>query len=188
MNDAAMVKVWDLFVRVFHWTLVATFIVAYVTAEDFEELHAWVGYLILALVVVRIVWGFIGSPHARFSSFVTTPAAAFAYARDAMGGRASRFLGHNPAGGLMIVLMLIGLIAITVSGIALYAVDEGEGPLAFLLAGAGESMEHLLEEVHEVLVNLMLGLIAVHIAGVVVESLVHRENLVRAMFTGDKRR
>jgi cytochrome b len=187
MNESQTVKVWDVFIRVFHWALVGAFATAYLSAEDFESVHVWAGYAVLGLVAARLLWGVIGTEHARFANFVRSPVAAFRYVVDVVAGRARRFIGHNPAGAAMIVLMLVTLIALTISGVALYGADEGQGPLAGMLAGSGEEVEHLLEEVHEFLANLMLAFIAIHVVGVLVESLVHHESLVRSMFTGRKR-
>jgi cytochrome b len=187
MNESQTVKVWDVFIRVFHWALVGAFATAYLSAEDFESVHVWAGYAVLGLVAARLLWGVIGTEHARFANFVRSPVAAFRYVVDVVAGRARRFIGHNPAGAAMIVLMLVTLIALTISGVALYGADEGQGPLAGMLAGSGEEVEHLLEEVHEFLANLMLAFIAIHVVGVVVESLVHHESLVRSMFTGRNR-
>jgi cytochrome b len=187
MNNGQSVKVWDVFVRFFHWALVAAFAVAYLSAEELESVHVYAGYAVLGLVIARLVWGVIGTEHARFTSFVRSPVAAVRYAMDVLKGQAQRFIGHNPAGAAMIVLMLVTLLALTISGLALYGADEGMGPLGPLMADSGEQYEHLLEEVHEFLANLMLAFIAIHVVGVVVESLVHHESLVRAMFTGRKR-
>lgn len=187
MNESQTVRVWDVFIRVFHWALVGAFATAYLSAEDFESVHVWAGYAVLGLVAARLLWGVIGTEHARFANFVRSPVAAFRYVVDVVAGRARRFIGHNPAGAAMIVLMLVTLIALTISGVALYGADEGQGPLAGMLAGSGEEVEHLLEEVHEFLANLMLAFIAIHVVGVLVESLVHHESLVRSMFTGRKR-
>lgn len=186
---AREVKVWDPLVRVFHWTLVAGFFTAYLTeGEDATlTLHTWAGYTVLGLVLVRLVWGFIGTRHARFSDFVYRPGAIKAYLRDVLRLNPRRYLGHNPAGGLMIVVVIASLLVTTVSGMSLYAVEEQAGPLAGWLGGAGHFWEEAFEGVHEFFANFTLFLVVVHVAGVLVESLLHGENLVRAMFTGRKR-
>lgn len=182
------VPVWDPVVRVFHWTLVAAFFTAFLAEpNDLLALHVSAGYLVLTLVAGRIVWGYVGSAHARFNDFVTAPRATAAYIADMLAGKAKRYLGHNPAGGAMIVLMLIALTATAVSGLAVYGADQHLGPLSGLLGGVSEGSEHLLEEVHEVSANLTLALIGIHVLGVVIGSWLHRENLVRAMITGRKR-
>ncbi|NIR29899.1 MAG: cytochrome B [Gammaproteobacteria bacterium] len=184
---AGQVKVWDPAVRVFHWVLVAAFTAAYLSGEEWLTLHVYAGYAVLGLVAFRALWGFIGTRHARFCDFVTSPRTALAYVRDVALMRARRYMGHNPAGALMILLLLASLLVTTFTGLAVYAADQQAGPLAGLLGGAGEKWEHALEEVHEFFANFTLMLVFVHVAGVLVESLLHHENLVRAMITGRKR-
>ena len=138
MNTPAMVKVWDPAVRLFHWLLVAAFFIAYFTDEkDVRDIHVIAGYAVLGLLLFRIVWGFIGSRHARFSDFVGSPAKAASYALQAIKGTATRHLGHNPAGGWMIVILLVSLVGTTVTGLAVYGADQHAGPLAgFFTAGS----------------------------------------------------
>lgn len=169
----ATVKVWDPFVRVFHWSLVTLFVVAYATADEIERVHIAAGYAIAGLVALRIVWGFVGPRHARFSSFLQSPRKVLAYLRDVALFRAPRHLGHNPAGGAMIVALLALLSGACVTG--------------FMLTTDAFWGSKWLGEVHEILANLMVALIALHIVGVLIASFEHRENLVKAMFTGRKR-
>jgi cytochrome b len=110
------------------------------------------------------------------------------YLKDTLMLKATRYVGHNPAGGAMIILLLISLLLTSLTGLAVYGTEESAGPLAGLLAGAGEYWSEQLEELHEFFANFTLLLVIIHVAGVVVESVIHRENLVRAMFTGYKRR
>ena len=187
MNTQNEVPVWDPLVRLFHWTLVLAFFVAYFTEDELLDLHVWAGYLTLGLVAFRIVWGFVGPRHARFADFVTSPREALAYALAALRGTAPRHLGHNPAGGLMILVLLAGVVLIGLSGLAVYALEEHAGPLAGALAGLPEAYEDFFEELHEVLANAVLFLVGIHVLGVVWESRLHKENLVRAMITGRKR-
>ena len=169
---AAEVIVWDPLVRIFHWSLVAAFFTAFVTGDEESLVHEWAGWIVLGLIAFRLVWGFAGSRHARFRDFVSSPATVAAYLRDLFRGRARRYLGHNPAGGAMILLLLatVGLAAVTG---ALMTTDWGWGSKA-------------LEETHEALANIAIVLVGIHIAGVLVSSLLHGENLVRAMITGRK--
>ncbi len=188
MSHEGQIKVWDPVVRIFHWMLVAAFFTAYFITEDgFLWLHTWAGYLVLGLVVLRVIWGFIGTRYARFSNFVTTPPAALHYLWEEITGRARRYLGHNPAGAAMIFAILVFLLLATLSGIVLYAADEGAGPLAGWIAKS-EALEDPLEEVHELFANLTLALVIVHTFGVVLGSMIHRENLMASMFHGYKRR
>lgn len=187
MDSLSHIKVWDPFVRVFHWILVAAFFIAYITEEDLILLHTWAGYTVLGLVLSRILWGFIGSGYARFSSFVFSPATIKNFLKETLLLRAKRYIGHNPAGGAMVLLLLASLLITGASGIVIYGIEENAGPLAGMLAGAGDAWEDIAEAVHEFFANFTLFLVFVHVGGVIVESLIHRENLVRAMFNGFKR-
>lgn len=211
MASNASVNVWDPLVRLFHWGLVVAFTIAYFTAEEESALHIYSGYTVMGLIIFRLVWGFVGSRHARFSDFVYGPATLMAYVRDLASGHPRRYLGHNPLGGLMIVAMLVVLAVLTYSGLVVYAIEENAGPLAGMVAadtsesltpisaaradededeeheGAGnEASEEFWEEIHEATTNIMLVLIALHLLGVAWGSLTHKENLVRAMITGRK--
>ncbi|WP_058553449.1 cytochrome b/b6 domain-containing protein [Thiohalocapsa sp. ML1] len=187
-SDASRVRVWDLLVRIFHWSLVGGFATAFIVEDDLLGVHVWAGYLVLTLIAVRLVWGVIGTRHARFTDFVRGPRQVLGYIRDALRLKAPRYLGHNPAGGAMVValLLLVGLTGL--SGMALYGAQELSGPLAPLMAGTSAATGEVLEETHEVLANLTLGFIVLHVAGVLFSSLAHRENLVGGMLSGRKRR
>ncbi|MEF8725260.1 MAG: cytochrome b/b6 domain-containing protein [Candidatus Accumulibacter delftensis] len=198
--DTTEVPVWDPLVRLFHWTLFISFCAAWFTeGELFEGLqdrlsgewlqlvHIWAGYTIAGLLVFRVLWGFVGPRYARFSDFVYRPGIVLAYVRDVLTLRARRTLGHNPAGGAMIVALLLGLTATIVTGLALYGADKGLGPLAAMLAESSDAAIDTIKEAHEVATNFTLLLVAGHLLGVVWETLLHRENLVRAMITGRKR-
>lgn len=187
MNTASDVKVWDPLVRLFHWTLVIAFSVAYLTEGDLQSVHVWAGYTVTGLLAVRLVWGFIGSRYARFSDFVYSPWVTFRYLINVLRGSAQRYLGHNPAGGAMILLMLISLLVTVISGMALYGADQWQGPLAGLLRNVDASWVDALEEIHEVVANLTVALVVFHVLGVLWESLLHKENLVRSMINGRKR-
>lgn len=182
------VRVWDPLVRVFHWSLVGGFATAFLVEDELLAVHVWAGYLVLALIAVRLVWGFIGTRHARFSDFVVGPTKVGTYLGEALRLRAPRYLGHNPAGGAMVVALLLMVAATGLSGLALYGAQEFSGPLAPLMSGVPDAWAGWLEEAHEVLANLTLALVVVHVLGVLFSSLSHGENLVRAMVTGLKRR
>jgi cytochrome b len=166
-------RVWDPLVRLFHWSLVAAFLVAWATGDEENAIHIAAGYVIIALLAVRVVWGFVGTRHARFSDFVHRPATVVSFLADTVRLRAERYHGHNPAGGAMVIAMFVLLSAICGTG--------------YMLTTDAYWGVHWVKEVHETLVNLMLVLIAVHLAGVILASLEHKENLVRAMVTGRKR-
>ena len=186
MEHEKRVKVWDLFVRIFHWSMVTAFVVAYVTEEDVLSVHTLAGYIVLGLIILRLIWGFIGTPHARFVDFVYSPSSIWAFLTDTLYFRAKRYLGHNPAGGTMIFLLLISLLLTIFSGVAVYGA-ENSGPLAVFLGESGEFMKEALEEVHEFFANFTLLLVFIHVGGVVVESLIHRENLAASIVHGYKR-
>jgi cytochrome b len=169
----ATVKVWDPFVRVFHWSLAGLFLLAYATADEMENVHISAGYAIAGLLALRLVWGFVGPRHARFSDFVRSPRAVLTYLRAATLFRAPRHLGHNPAGGAMIVALMAMLI--------------GTGVTGYMMTTDAYWGVAWVEEVHETLANLTVGLVAFHVTGVLVTSFEHRENLVKAMITGRKR-
>jgi cytochrome b len=201
MSENNTVRVWDISIRIFHWSLVVAFTTAYITGEVEGDLHGNIGYIVLALLAYRLLWGLVGSRYARFSSFLFGPGETLRYLTDLLGGRAKRYLGHNPAGAVMIYLLLLSLVVTVWTGLELYAV-EGKGPLAAnattLVAvasasdeegktGEGDDREEFWEELHEFASNISLLLIALHIAGVIVSSRLHKENLVKAMITGRKR-
>lgn len=169
----ARVRVWDLPVRIFHWLMAFSFAGAYLTAEldDWRIVHITLGYTMAALVVFRLFWGFFGTLNARFSSFVRGPQAILAYLRSMASGRPQQFTGHNPAGAVAILLMLSLVLPLAGSGWLLYEHLAGEW----------------MEEVHELLANALLAVVLLHILGVVIGSILHRENLAKAMITGYKR-
>jgi cytochrome b len=183
MNKQDKIMVWDVAVRLFHWSLVANFVVAYFTQEDDYYPHLYAGYAVLGLLAFRLVWGLVGPRYARFSSFLYRPAVVLDYVRDMTALHPRRYLGHNPAGGVMIVLLLLCLLTIALSGIVLDAGENRNGPLA---ATRAFLYKDIAEEVHEGATNTALGLIALHLLGVLYSSLINRENLVRAMITGRK--
>ena len=187
MRETNDTYVWDPFVRIFHWSLVAAFLVAYLTEDEMMTLHVYAGYLIAGLLVFRVIWGFIGPRHARFSDFVYTPAEVLGYLKDMVSGHPARYLGHNPAGGVMIVLLLVSLTVTVITGLLVLGGEADTGVLASTLAVSGVEGGEAWEEVHEFFGNLTLFLVVLHVAGVILGGLLHGENLVRAMVTGKKK-
>ncbi len=183
-----ILKVWDLPVRLFHWILVLSFAAAYLTAEfHLGFLHVWIGYFLCVLLPLRVLWGFIGNRYARFSSFVFSPKETVEYIRSLRGGKPKHYLGHNPAGALM-VFALLGLLALVFSsGLATLAVIDFEGPLLFLIDYLDDDTSYTLRHLHGWLVDIALVLIPLHLLGVAAGSIQHKENLVRAMITGKKK-
>ena len=168
-----MIRVWDPFVRAFHWALALSFAVAWLSSENMESVHDAAGYVAGALVAARIVWGFVGPGYARFSQFVRSPAMLLDYLKAIAEGSERRFIGHNPAGGAMIVALLAAMTATVATG-WLMTTDAFWGSTAVQL-------------LHSALAHALLALVLVHFGGVVLASLRYRENLVRAMLVSDKR-
>lgn len=178
------VKVWDLAVRLFHWSLVGLLAAAWATNElGSMDWHARVGYAILTLVLFRLGWGIVGSTHARFASFLRGPGTVVGYARDFFGRRAAPMLGHNPLGGWMVLALLLALLA--QGSLGLFATDDifFEGPLNHLV---GSKTATTLTGLHKLLFNVILAMVALHVLGVVAHLVIERDNLVRPMITGIK--
>jgi cytochrome b len=201
------IRVWDPLVRIFHWSLVLAFTIGYLSGDEENDLHIYAGYVVLGLITFRLIWGFIGTPYARFKDFLRTPQTIITYIKELIAGRAKRYIGHNPAAGAMIIALLLGLFVVSYSGLKVYAIEEGAGPLAqqtmeiSIISPAyadddddehegkheEEGDEDFWEEVHEVSTNFVLFLVVLHIAGVLISSKLHKENLVRAMISGKKK-
>ncbi|MHB0951843.1 MAG: cytochrome b/b6 domain-containing protein [Allorhizobium sp.] len=167
------IKVWDPIVRVFHWSLVAFFLFSYLTGDEWKPAHILSGYVVGGLIAARLVWGLVGSHHARFVNFVYSPRTIAGFLGDTARLRAKRYIGHNPAGGAMVVALLLMVTGIVTTG--------------YMMTTDAYWGIEWVEDAHEIFVNLTLGLIVLHVGGVVLASLEHRENLVRSMFTGHKR-
>ena len=209
-STTEMTRVWDPIVRIGHWIIVIGFFTAYLVEDDFLTLHVWAGYTVGVVVAFRLLWGLIGPKHARFTDFVYSPRNVLTYLKGLVSGKSKRYIGHSPAGGAMIILLLTGLSGAVYTGLELYAIEENRGPLASLESGLEESSnysflvasaradaddrgeeheeaEEFWEELHEFFANFTLFLVILHIGGVLLSSYAHGENLIKAMFTGMKR-
>lgn len=166
------ILVWDLPTRLFHWLLAASFAGAWLTAESekWRDIHVALGYTFAGLILFRLVWGFVGTRYARFSSFAAGPRRVAAYLASLFGPAPEHHVGHNPAGGWAVFALLTMGVLTAATGFMTYSDIGG----------------HALEEAHEAAASAMLALVIVHIAGVIASSVLHRENLVRAMLTGYK--
>ena len=211
------IKVWDIFVRVFHWSLALAVISQLATADEFKSLHVKGGYFIIVLLVLRVAWGFVGSRYARFTDFIYPPSEILAYLKGLFQGRPRHYVGHNPAGGAMVLALLFFLALTTFTGLLTYGA-EGKGSLALqsidVTARAwaddddrydderhdsgGQSEDHagrgaagekdpFWKEIHETLAGIIIFLASLHFCGVIASSYLHKENLILAMITGTKK-
>lgn len=195
MRDDASARaelfVWDVPTRVFHWSLVTLVVIAWVTSETesdyLVQIHLLAGYLVLGLLLFRLIWGFVGTRYARFYDFVRPWRVVRDYAKQLVAFRPPHSIGHNPLGGWMVVLLLVVLAGVVATGLFGGESSNGQiesaGPLAHYVSVATASE---LIEMHEALFNILLVLVAIHIAGVMADIVLTRDNLVRAMVTGYK--
>jgi cytochrome b len=167
------VVVWDPLVRLFHWTVVAGCVIDLFIIDDGKYAHRIIGYLVAFALAARVVWGFIGSPHARFADFVPRPRAFTRYVAALVRGQEPRFIGHNPAGAVIMLMLMVLLAGVSVTGWML-TLDANFG-------------NDTLEELHGALANAILILGLLHAAAALYEGRRHGENLVLAMITGRKR-
>ncbi|WP_169566399.1 cytochrome b/b6 domain-containing protein [Sneathiella limimaris] len=167
------IAVWDPLVRLFHWSLVLAFIVSWISGDEWDDLHEISGYVVAGLIAFRLIWGLIGPKYARFKQFVRSPSEVIQHVKDVLAFKGPRYIGHNPAGGIMILLLLVMLSITSLTG-WLMTTDMFWG-------------SEVMEEVHEFGANFLLLLVGVHVVGVAWESLLHGENLARSMVTGQKR-
>ncbi|MBI1219866.1 MAG: cytochrome B [Rhodobacteraceae bacterium] len=193
------VRVWDPLLRLFHWGLVGAVAVAWLSSEEGQPLHQAAGYVAAGLIAFRLLWGFIGPRYARFAQFIHGPAAVAGYLGAMLRGRERRYLGHNPAGAVMIVALLLSLSGTIFTG-WLMAEPNRLAMLPTLPAAVSPAFaeEHesgsrgavgavSVKDLHGALADLTLLLVALHLVGVAFASLRHNENLARAMVTGRKR-
>ncbi|MBI4938675.1 MAG: cytochrome b/b6 domain-containing protein [Nitrosomonadales bacterium] len=179
------VLVWDVPTRLFHWLFATSFAIAWLTSENDQWLsvHTFFGYLMLGLIGFRLIWGVAGGHYARFTSFRYSPMAGLAYLRQVLSGSGTRYLGHNPAGSQAVYLLLALGLAVCITGLFTQGGEEQQGAAAGLMSIAAGRM---VKEGHEITAILMLLLVFGHLAGVAVESWLHKENLPRSMVTGIK--
>jgi cytochrome b len=186
-DQVAKVKVWDRFLRFFHWTLVLCFATAFISGEaNASTLHVLVGYVLCVLLAARVYWGFKGSEYARFRAFIYPVSEALEYLRSMLKGNPKHYYGHNPAGALMVFTMFGLLAVIFISGLLTLGTIDFEGPLVFLANRVSDEASYVFRHLHEFLPPVALGLVLLHLLGVLVGSIQHKENLVRAMLTGKK--
>lgn len=175
---------WDPLVRVFHWSVAGFFGLAYVVDNDWPQLHSQAGYTVALLIAFRLVWGVIGSEHARFGHFIAGPRVTLTYVYRLLHGRPPRIRGHDPAGALMIVVLLVCLSITALSGMALFAM-AGSGPLADTFVSGWP--DRLMVDVHHFFSEATLWLVVIHVCGVLLMSALHRQNLIGPMLTSRKK-
>ncbi len=168
-----MVRVWDPLVRIFHWGLVVMFAIAWVTPEVFDNAHEWSGYIVAGLVGIRLIWGLIGPRYARFTNFIKSPQSVIGYIRSMVTGSEKRYLGHNPAGGAMIVALLITLLLTVLTG--------------WMQTLPQYTHVGWVKDSHDAITSVMMILIVAHVLGVFIASRHHDENLAKSMVNGQKR-
>jgi len=173
-RSSDVARVWDPMVRIFHWSLVLSFGIAWLTSHSSEDIHNWAGFVAVALILLRLLWGVVGTPYARFSEFVRGPATILRYLSTVLAGQEARYVGHNPAGGAMVLALMAAMTATALTG-WMMTTDACFGVPWVGLA-------------HDSIAHALLLLVLIHIGGVAFASFRHRENLVAAMFTGRKRK
>lgn len=181
------IRVWDPLVRIFHWFLAACFLIAYVLEDDRLNLHVLAGSIIFGLIIFRLIWGFMGTEHSRFADFICSFKQIIQHLRDLVRMRPAQHTGHTPVGGVMIFLLLFGLLILTLSGVMLYALEGALLPFAGLMTGVDLDTTILIEHVHGWVADLLVLFVLFHVAGVLFESILQKQNLVRAMITGYKK-
>jgi len=182
--DSSTVKVWDPLVRMFHWSLVFFFLFAFTTEDDWLGLHVQAGYAVSCLIAFRLLWGLVGTRNARFMSFMKSPTVMLTYLKGMWSFKVPHYLGHNPLGAAMVIILLLGITLVSFSGMALIA-SEGNGPLAVSFVASWDA--NWMEEVHELFANFTILMVSAHVSGVIFSSLVEGENLVKSMVTGRKK-
>jgi len=186
--NESSVRVWDVPVRLFHWTLVILMAVSYFSGRaggDWMKFHFWSGYTILTLLLFRIAWGFVGSTTARFSDFVKGPSAAFRHIAEMVGADRPREAGHNPLGGAMVVVLIFAVLAQVVAGLFSADTDTGmiNGPLTHLVA---DKWIDKATAFHKFWINALLVLVGLHVLAAIVYLTWKRQNLIGAMIHGHK--
>lgn len=203
MSQKEYIQVWDLLVRMFHWSFVVFVLIAFFSGDEKSVIHLYSGYTVLGLLFLRIVWGFVGGKYARFTNFIYLPTQAIQYLKEIRQGSPQYYIGHNPAAGWMVIVLLIMLVFVCVTGHMAYKI-KGQGlavqGFAFVKyahadSDEDEGQEYLgneskeneyWEDVHEATSLTLIILILLHISGALVSSKLHHENLVKAMITGEK--
>ncbi len=180
-------KVWSVFIRVFHWSLALLFVASYVTSSTGDDdIHMILGYIVTVLLLARVIYGCTTTGHGRFSNFMYAPSVVWEHAKEIAGNHPKHYVGHSPMGSAMVFALLISLLVLATSGLLYQAWGEYEGPLWWLQVMPSDGLGHEAWDLHRFLPDVLWGLIVLHILGVIVASVQHKENLPRAMVTGLK--
>ncbi len=178
------VKIWDPLIRVFHWSLVFFFFLAFIAEDEWLDLHIQAGYTVMALIVFRLFWGVVGTRQARFTTFIKPPSVVLSYLKHMLRRDITHIPGHNPVAAVMVVALLLSIIMVSFTGLLVIA-GEGQGPLASTVFSTWRG--DWVEDIHEFFANFTLLLVVAHVLGVLVSSFLEDENLVKAMVTGRKK-
>ncbi len=187
MKKLKQFLVWDPLVRIFHWLLAACFLTAYILEDKMLNLHLLAGSIVLGLLIFRLIWGMVGTEHSRFSDFACSFRQVIEHLRSLARLHPSHHMGHTPTGGIMIFFLLTGLLVLTVSGVLLYSLENSSAPFFGLMAGVDFDTILMIENLHGLVADMLALSVLFHIAGVLVESLLQKQNLTRAMITGYKK-
>ncbi len=178
--------VWDPLLRIFHWLLVVCCLIAYIFEDKMFNLHLLVGSIIFGLLIFRLIWGVIGTKYARFSGLNCSIHALIQHLRGLARLEASPHIGHTPAGRIMIIFLLAGLLMLTVCGLMLYGLENSALFGASFMAEVEIDTILWIEDMHELIADVLALAALLHIAGVLLESILQKQNLIRAMITGYK--
>ncbi len=187
MNNIKRIRVWDPLVRIFHWVLAVCFLIAYVVEDDRLNLHLLAGSIMFGLIIFRLIWGIMGTEHSRFADFICSFKQIIQHLRDLVSLRPAHHMGHTPVGGVMIFVLLAGLLMLSLSGAMLYSFENSSIPFAFLMTEVTPDTILLIENSHELIADILALFVLFHVAGVLVESVLQKQNLIRAMITGYKK-
>ena len=182
--EPSTVKAWDPLIRIFHWSLVLFFAIAWASEDDWMTVHIWAGYAIASLIGFRLLWGLVGTRNARFANFIRSRRVVMQHLKGMLAFRSAHYLGHNPVAAVMVILLLSSIGLVVFSGMVIIA-GEGQGPLADTLFSSWNG--DWMEDLHEFLANFTLLLVIGHVSGVIFSSLLEGENLIRAMINGRKK-
>lgn len=171
-TSAKPVLVWDLVLRTCHWSIAAIIIINAFIIDDGKRIHEWLGYAVLLIIAIRMIWGFIGTPHARYADFIPSFASLRTYIAALLKSRAPRYIGHNPLGVVMMIALIFTTIACCITG-WMQTLDRFWG-------------EEWLQNIHELTSDFILYLAALHVFAAIFESVRHKENLIKSMITGLK--